>query len=210
MTVSPRARASLGRMGGIGFGLKVQRSAGEPSVDDSRALRTAFWEHAQSVMYRQLGRPGNRSALEYASDQVYDHADRDAGLDEIHYTFMDCAGCCNRSMEAAYHWFTLALAMDPRGFESVATRLGFTVELPQRSVAAMVRAGSSWPLFHADHKLWAIGRRVPGQPLKDGDGMIFGDSEQIEPSALSDKDRAVAERISLTGRCHCELCSQAR
>jgi hypothetical protein len=200
-------------MGGIGIGVELQRIAGNTTagtVEEAAALREAFWEQASRIMWGKLGRGGNHSALEYASDQVYDHARDDAAVGSVDFTFMDCAGCCSRSMYAVVHWMNLAFALEREKFAAIAARSGYQLAGERPSVASMVRRGSSTPLFHAGGKLWAISRRQPGQPLKDGDGMIFGDSEQIEPSALSDKDREVASRISLTGRCHCELCSHAR
>jgi hypothetical protein len=191
-------------MGGISFVVGFESIADPPG--DPGALREALWEHATGILYRYLGRPGNRDVLYYASDELHDRAEQGVRGSDIHFTFMDCAGCCNRSMDASFHWMEVAFSLDRPGFERAAEKSGFRLTKESPSVAALVRQGSDPVFMHIGDKLWAVGRRAPGSPLEE----LWGDSASLEVAELSEKDRAVAERISLTGRCHCELCSHAR
>lgn len=173
---------------------------------DATALRAAIWDYATDIMYRQLGRPGNRDVLFYAGDEFRERAKDAVMPDELHFTFMDCAGCCNRSMDASYHWLETAFALDRPTFDRIAERHGYRLKSAAPSLASLVRKGSDPVFMHVDSALWAVSRRLPGRPLED----LSGDDASLRVADLSEKDRAVAERISLTGRCHCELCSYAR
>lgn len=195
-------------MGGIVYIVGVQpiRAVKVDAGARAKALREGIWEHATGIMYRQLGRPGNRAVLEYAGDELYERADQGVMGDELHFVFMDCAGCCGRSMNASFHWLELAFSLDRPGFDSVAGSHRYRITSTTPSAASLVRRGADPVFMHIGDKLWGASRRLPGEPLSE----LWGDSESLPVSELSEKDRAIADRISLTGRCHCELCSHAR
>lgn len=200
-------------MGGIGLSIRVEEGA-EPC--EPMDLHGALFEHLRSAMYRALGRRQNGYALgEYMSDSRYDGYEHgtwayDEARKEMSYSFRDMAGCCNVSMTASVHWFEVAFALERPSLVALAERRGWKLLGPDWTVGEMVRFGTHYPLLYIGESLYATARRPRGQPLEED--AIFGD-DGTEPPRISELDaptRAKVERIAITGRCDCELCSLAR
>ena len=201
-------------MGGIGTSIRVEKIAGEPSCDP-RTLHEELFEKLHDRMYQELRRPQNHYTLgEYISDERYSGYERETWsyndhTGELDYSFFDAAGCCNLSMEAALHWFELAFAMARRELDSHAERRGWKITGPDWTVSGLVRYGTRYPLIYIGSEFYSV-CRTRGRPLEDGD--IFGNDGSNPPriADLDDSKRAKVERIAITGRCDCEMCSRGR
>jgi hypothetical protein len=195
-------------MGGIGFTIEItpQADAGDP-----QSLLDEVWEAIEHNIYHHNGgRPETRTILNDSDYMAYQPENWQATETELFFSFRDMAGCCHLSMDAYYHWATLATA----NLSSV----GYLQEICQSHGYKL--KDDEWCV---PRQVWRPGDVFCALPGPEGKTELYGiycyDGEfglnsdeglHLEFSELPETEQTRLRALVLTGDCQCATCVELK
>jgi hypothetical protein len=205
-------------MGGVFT--SVQLKAIEAPVGKKRstllALHKAISKSILDKIWRRCSYGAFRAtAGSYLSDEQgdgYRGSLWEATADELSWSFMDHAGCCNGSSSACYHWFELCLTANRESFDKMAAARGYQLIFPPR-VLQIVLLSCDYPLLSADTQPYCVPAFSLGKLdwEEDWNGPFWDDgSPRPKLADFSGHSLDEMTRTALTGLCCCGLCYSLR
>src|SRR5262245_32853360 len=116
-------------MGGIGISLSIKRL--DETSCEPHELHVAIWDRVSKFIGNTCRRAACHQVLgSYLSNEADDGFANDrwtSSDNELSFSFMDAAGCCNMSMYASLHWVELAIAFELPNLKELGSSLGYEI-----------------------------------------------------------------------------------
>jgi hypothetical protein len=205
-------------MGGIGLSIDIKQAKlaegkkRSTTLSLHKAVSTSIvnkiWTRCRYGAFRSTA---DMYLSEEKGDGYHEHL-WEASDDDLSWSFMDHAGCCNGSSWACYHWFEVALHAYRESFDSMAAGKGYQITSPKKPNLVLLFS-CDYPLFAAEKQPYCMTSFTLAKLdwEEDWNGPFWDDgSPRPKIADFSGEMLNAVTRCAITGLCECGVCYELR